>query len=506
MKKSIDLKGLIGGAWSVIFVLIFIISLVIDKNLDLISCLKDGLIEEEYHREFLWPTVYGKLGALLAIITFACGFVHIHCKMDIKSTTGSKGELLATNIAVTVQTMANIAYSIVSIGYLDCFSFFNVLLIAAIVFGIFSVIYNVKAYKNIQDEITRSKVWKTSVKYIIVVTVGIVVAFALNASKIPNGIKEAKENFKQVSNDKIDLCFGHLQGIEDNRVTVKVEFVNIYGASDKEYSLEQLEQEYTRFKNGEDGWDNLLAFCNESIAIELTYQRLESSTMSYPYGEGYGGSLLGYIGADDYGRNTEATHYAEGILGDVKFFGACVEDKLYENGLTMRQAGDSSNTDGYKIGDKECETATAVQVKEACESVSKELEGVDEAGIMVDSIDLDISYEIGKAIDDVVIIEENGYKIETESWYVMESRNGEPAKYEGISKKIEFVPGYKYRVLLEVSLPTAMVGNKYIQVNIDGIDVNYMEVEGTIRGSRIQAGERKTYNSFYIYLYFEIEE
>ena len=503
--KNINIKSLISGIWSVVFVLIFIISLLIHKNIDLVSCLKEGYIEEEFRREFLWPTVYGKLDIMLAIITFVCGAVHIYSKMDMTSTTGQKGDLLATNIAVTAQTIANVAYSIVTIFYLNCFSFFNVLLIIVIIFGIFSVIYNIKAYKDIEDEGTWSEVWKPSAKYIVVIIVGVVTAFAFNMSHVLGGTKEARENFEQVSHDKIELCFGHLQGIEDNRATVKVEFVNIYGESGREYSLSQLEQEYTSFTNGEKGWDNLLAFCNESIGIELTYQRRGASIQSYPYNENYG-SLLGYIGADDYGKDIEAMYYAKDVLGDVQFFGACVEDKLYQNGLTMRQADDSSVTPGYKIGDKACETATADQVKAACESVAQELDGVGEEGLKIDSIDLDISYEKGEAIEGVVIIEDNGYIIEREDWHVMEARFDGSSKYVDISKETELVPGYKYYVLLNVSLPTAMVGDENIQVNIDGIDVNYMEIKGSDRGSVIQENDKEAYNSFYIMMYFEIKE
>ncbi len=513
-KKTFNIKGLISGLWSVLFVLIVLLSLIFRNNFDSVICIKQGLIEQEYYKEFLWPAIYSRVNNILAIITFVCGAIHIKTQMDFNSNSGQKGELLATNIAVIAEIIAGIAYTVITIICLKSFSFLNVILICAIIFAIFSVFYNTKTYKDLDKEREQNKdwapeleVWKPAGGQISIILIAVIVAFILNLTHILKGVEAAKKDFGQVCQDKIELCFGHMQGIEDNRATVKVEFVNIYGEAGTEYSLEQLKQEYTSFKQGGDNWETLLRFCNESIEIELPYHMLDISTEVYPYAEKYG-SLKQYFCEDDYDRDDEARRETNDKLGDGRFFAACVEQKLNRDGLTLRQLNDSSMTGDSPLHyyELEYESATTHQVKEACASVATEMGEAGGEGTLVESIDLSITYEIGDAVGDVSVTETNGYNVNAPKWYVYEEKNNGTGDYIEISNSTFLEAEKKYKLNLLVKFPMLYGAPEDVQVNVDGLTVESIKVQKATYNPPIVQNGKEAYDEVLIMIYFEASE
>lgn len=516
-KKTFNIKGLINGLWSVLFVLIVALSLVFKNNYDSVICIKQGLIEQEYYKEFMWPAIYGKINNILVIITFVCGAIHIKSIMDLNSNTGKKGELLSTNIAVASQTIISLVYCAVTIISLKSLSVLSIVLIFSIVFAVFTLVYNTKAYNDMDNGNDKAKeseewepdlvVWTSVEKQIVIILIAVVLAVIINLPTILKGTKEAGENFRCVSEDKIELCFGHMQGIEDNRATVKVEFVNIYGEAGTEYSLEQLEQEYTSFKQGGDNWETLLRFCNESIEIELPYHMLDISTEVYPYAEKYG-SLKQYFCEDDYDRDDEARRETDDKLGDGRFFAACVEQKLNRDGLTLRQLNDSSMTGVSPLHyyELEYESATTQQVKEACASVATEMGEAGGEGTLVESIDLSITYEIGDAVGDVSVTETNGYNVNAPKWYVYEEKNNGTGDYIEISNSTFLEAGKKYKLNLLVKFPMLYGAPEDVQVNVDGLTVESIKVQKATYNPPIVQNGKEAYDEVLIMIYFEASE
>lgn len=513
-KKTFNIKGLINGLWCILFVLIVLLSLILKNNIDSIICIKQGLIEQEYYKEFLWPAIYSRVNNILALITFVCGAIHIKSLMDLNSNSGQKGELLTTNIVAIAETIVGTAYTVVTIFCLKCFSYINVVIICAIIFAIFSVFYNTKTYKDLDKEREQNKdwapeleVWKPAGGQISIILIAVIVAFILNLTHILKGVEAAKKDFGQVCQDKIELCFGHMQGIEDNRATVKVEFVNIYGEAGTEYSLEQLEQEYTNYKQGGDNWETLLRFCNESIEIELPYHMLDISTEVYPYAEKYG-SLKQYFCEDDYDRDDEARRETNDKLGDGRFFAACVEQKLNRDGLTLRQLNDSSMTGDSPLHyyELEYESATTHQVKEACASVATEMGEAGGEGTLVESIDLSITYEIGDAVGDVSVTETNGYNVNAPKWYVYEEKNNGTGDYIEISNSTFLEAGKKYKLNLLVKFPMLYGAPEDVQVNVDGLTVESIKVQKATYNPPIVQNGKEAYDEVLIMIYFEASE
>lgn len=511
-KKTINIKKLIRDIWSIIFLLIFVVCLILNHNHIDIVCLAQGLIQREYYQEFLWPAAFGKLNNILAIITFICGAVHLHTQMDMNSNTGEKGELFATNVAVTVQGIVGAIYCLVTMFCMKSFSLLNVLLLCAIIFAIFSVIYNSKAYKNIEVEVIAEdcdyelEVLKQAGKKISIILLGVAIAFALNLPDAINRVVDAGEEYKQVSEDKIELCFGHLHGIEDNRATVKVEFVNLYGSSGREYSVTELEQEYESFRRGEDDWENLLRFCDESIDIELSYHKIDASTGAYPYFEDYG-SLSEAFGLEYNNRDKESSNKVSDKLGDGRFFAACVEEKLNQDGLTLRQINDTSMlSSGSPIYyyELEYETANTEQVKNACISVAAENGDADSQEKYVESIDLSISCGIGDMVGDVNIVENNGYEIESIRWEQYIEKYTGTGDYEYIDDNEIIGYGGKYKVTVKVSFPIPYVATDDVPVTVDGIDVERVELKGTSKDSMFYNSSEEAHEALLIEIYFDV--
>lgn len=484
--KKLNKEKILNIAWSLIFVVALAWLLVVSLNFSGVICL-DKLVEnKEYYINFLWPKMYGYLGAFLGISFFLAGFYYAECVMDVEMKFDKREEHLVKGLSSLIVIISSVVYISVGVLYFKSFSGLMVFLGVVVVFSIFSILSNYKEYKKYEKEQVeeakkqdaeaddKDKLWDSVNLRINLFLALVVCCAALFFASFSKNVQEARNEYNVLSKYRVNYCFGHIPGFEENRATAKVEFVNMYGSSGRVYSLEQLEQEYINYRTGNGSWSNLWQFCQDSIAIELDSQVMYETFSSYPYLEEYGAIRKYYTDEEE----NSSEYYAETLdkLGDLEYFCACIEEELNAKGLTLRELNDSSE---FVDEDYPYESATPEQVVEACQSFALKVEPVDGSVAqteVIDSIDLSIDVGIGEVLSEVSITEKNGMMISKVTWLDLDLAS--QGKYAVIGEQREkIISGEGYKVLVYVDLPLTAQIAEDIELTIEGVDTEQLYID-----------------------------
>ncbi|MBO5387524.1 MAG: hypothetical protein J6A59_05215 [Lachnospiraceae bacterium] len=262
---------------------------------------------------------------------------------------------------------------------------------------------------------------------------------------------------------------------------MKVEFVNMYGNSDREYTLEQLEQEYTNFKTGKGSWSNLWYFCEESLEIELqTQSSLSELGNRLLYDVNINSLWKYYFPEEKYEREEKEQREKDGNdkFYDIHYFIVCVEDELNLKGLTLRQLNDSAdlNEDLPNFLELEYESATKEQVVEACHSFAAKKEPVDGAAPLiekVESIDLYINANPGMRISEMEITESKGLDIDRIDWFYAVGADS----YSYINSETRYEHDEEYMISLYFKLPLAYDVADNLALSLEGVKYKSIEID-----------------------------
>lgn len=481
---KIDKTKLKDTIWTIIIAGILILLLI---NLTVGTgnvCLAKLVEIKDYYINFLWPRVYSYVNILFMIPMFVCGYYYSECLMEVDPKTTKKELIVLRNVALASVSVLGVSYGLINLLWLKVINVvvvaFAIVAVAAIVF----IIINHREYKALDEDVTIEEIWSGVSTRLSILLVVAVVCSLLFFNVITKGVEESKESYKNVSLEKVELCFGHIQGFEDNRATVKVEFVNMYGDSGREYTIEELEQEYTNFKAGKGSWSTLWSFCEDSIAIELKSQGEvsdHSSRIVYDDSNTYLDEY--YCPEERYKVKDRLYKERNDKLDDIIYFTICVEEELNLQGLTLRQLNDSGDMDedlpdylelGY-------ESATREQVTSACHSFAAKSEPIDGSKPLiseVDSIDLNIDLCAGRTIKDVVITEENGYSIEKVEW----SRSSGTSNYFTLEEDSRVYDSGLYKLSVYFNLPIAYNISEDLQVTLQGITYETLKLDDFYKG------------------------
>lgn len=480
--KNFKIKKIIDAAWVVIFLATLLI-LFVGANKGGLTCIVDIVEKRDYYESFLWPAIYEFVAAGLGIVTLASGIIYAECFMDLAVKLDSKEQLVIKNVSLVTTAVANVAFIIGNVLFLKNVSWIHLFLGLVVVFAVVCIIMNMKAYRDSDEEGTIEEIWKPGGVRINILLGTIMMTALILSGSISKEIRNAKEDYINVNNDRIELCFGHIQGIEENRATVKVEFVNMYSKAGRQYSMEVLEQEYTNYKRGEGSWSNLWQFCQDSIDIELKNQMTTGIYGRCIYDDGYRYLSDYYFPEDKYESNSATKELRRDKLDDIIYFTVCVEEELNLQGLTLRQLNDSAdvNEDLPNYLDLKHETATTDQVIEACHSLAQKKEPIDgsEPSIeLVESIDLTMEVGIGQEVGDIQITEAHGYNITAVEFYKAYGKYD----YDEVSEGHKIENERKYKVSVYFDFPIAynvkddlalsLTGINYSSIQLGEVDIN----------------------------------
>lgn len=473
--KKISKKSIINTAWCLLFVMIIAGLFLVSSNWEFVKCTKRLVEEIDYYKNFLWPNLYGYANALLGVTLLVSCILYMECTIEVEMKLDEKEKLLIKNVAMISLSVVGVIYIFSGICLLKSLNPIMLVLTIAIIFAIYCVACNVKELKVlITQDVNIDELWSAvslRINIMLAVVLGCVI---LCFAPLNKEIKEAREQYEKVNSQRIEYCFGHIQGFEDNRVTVKVEFVNMYGPSGRSYDIEQLKQEYTNYKTGKGSWSNLWLFCQDSIDAQLESQVLEMDFSDYPYNEGYYDELADYYVIKNRGDYDEYYDTLYDRLNDLKYFCACVEAELNLRGLTLRELNDSYMGNGY-LGDKyinmKYQSATPEQVLEACNSFAKKKEPLDGSKPQLEevaSINLSMDVGIGDRTQDVSIVETNGYNISKIKWIDMsESGQGKSAVMD---KEERIIQNNGYKLYVYVDVPVICDISQDVAPTIEGIE------------------------------------
>lgn len=475
--KKISKDSIINTVWKLLFIVIILGAVIICDRLDSVRCIASLVEEQDYYVNFLWPRYYGYISAFLGVTIFIAALFYVECIMDVELKLDSREKLIIKNVTLTAICVVSTIYILINILFLKSFNVLMIILAVAIVFAIFCMAVNHREYKKQEHEETNlAMLWDLANFRVNVILVAVVCCAALCFAPLPKAVAEAKEQYEDINNERINYCFGHIQGFEVNRATVKLEFVNMYGTSGRDYDMELLEQEYTNYKTGKGSWSNLWLFCQDSLDIQLKSQILMGGFSNYPYFEDYWNMAEYYVTDSDRVENFEKLYDR---LNDMEYFAACVEAELNINGLTLREINDSYEfmEDGSYV-DMEYETATPEQVVEACRSFAAKQEPLDGSQPMIDEvdvIDLSIDVGIGDKISDVSIVEGNGCVVDKVTWLDMELAG--QGKYAVMSNDERVQDGKTYKLYVYVDVPLTKYISEDIVPTVEGVDAEEIAID-----------------------------
>ncbi|MBQ8166278.1 MAG: hypothetical protein IJZ96_04485 [Lachnospiraceae bacterium] len=481
MKKKRNIKDII---WTIILVVLVIIMLLAIPLYDKSMCLAKLVENKAYYVNHLWPKLYTHVNIFFIIPLITATFYHSERIMDLDEKVGAKEELAIKNSALGMISALGVTYTLVCTFGLKLFNLSVIAFVAVVIFAIISIRQNYKEYKDIDEDVTIDDIWggvgmRLNIWLVIIVVLGLLLfnTMAKNAFL-------AREEYIELSKAKVELCFGHIQDFEENRATVKVEFVNLYGDSDREYTLEQLEQEYTNFKTGKGSWSNLWYFCEESIDVELATQssipeldsRLLYDEKNY-YLEKYYYPEAGYM------DTVEENKARDDKLYDIVYFAVCVEEELNLKGLTLRQLNDSAdlNEDLSDFLELEYESATTEQVVEACHNFAAKKEPVDGAApIMsqVDSLKIYMNISPGQRISEVELRETNGFEIDRIDWFYEVGADS----YSYVNSESRLLDDGEYMISLYFKIPLAYDVSDDLKVYLKGVNKQDVEIDEDFDG------------------------
>lgn len=473
--KKISKQSIINTAWCFLFVVIIAGLFLVSLNWGFVKCTK-GLVEEiDYYKNFLWPNLYGYANALLGVTLLVSCILYMECTIEVEMKLDEKEKLLIKNVAMISLSVVSVIYIFIGICLFKSLNPIMIVLAIVIIFAIYCVACNVKELRElINQEVNIDKVWSVVSLRINIMLAAVLGCVILCFATLNKEINEAREQYKKVNSQRVEYCFGHIQGFEDNRATVKVEFVNMYGPSGRIYDIEQLEQEYTNYKTGKGSWSNLWLFCQDSLDVELESQVLEGGFSDYPYNEVYYDELADYYVAENRHDHEEYYDTLYDRLNDMKYFCACVEAELNLRGLTLREINDSYEGKGY-LSDEyinmKYQSATPEQVVEACRSFAQKKEPLDGSKPQLEevtSINLSMDVGIGDRIEDVSIVETNGYNISKIKWIDMsESGQGKSAVMD---EKERIIQNNGYKLYVYVDVPVICDISQDVAPTIEGIE------------------------------------
>ena len=481
MKKKRNIKDII---WTIILVVLVIIMLLAIPLYDKSMCLAKLVENKAYYVNHMWPNLYTHVNIFFIIPLITATFYHSERIMDLDEKVGAKEELAIKNSALGMISALGVTYTLVCTFGLKLFNLSVIAFVAVVIFAIISIRQNYKEYKDLDEDVTIDDIWggvgmRLNIWLVIIVVLGLLLfnTMAKNAFL-------AREEYIELSKAKVELCFGHIQDFEENRATVKVEFVNLYGDSDREYTLEQLEQEYTNFKTGKGSWSNLWYFCEESIDVELATQssipeldsRLLYDEKNY-YLEKYYYPEAGYM------DTVEENKARDDKLYDIVYFAVCVEEELNLKGLTLRQLNDSAdlNEDLSDFLELEYESATTEQVVEACHNFAAKKEPVDGAApIMsqVDSLKIYMNISPGQRISEVELRETNGFEIDRIDWFYEVGADS----YSYVNSESRLLDDGEYMISLYFKIPLAYDVSDDLKVYLKGVNKQDVEIDEDFDG------------------------
>ncbi|MBE5954483.1 MAG: hypothetical protein E7257_10110 [Lachnospiraceae bacterium] len=472
--KKISKNSIINIVWCLLFVMIIVGLFLVSSNWEIVKCTRELAEEIDYYKNFLWPNLYGYVNALLGVTLLVSFIFYMECTIDGEMKLDEKEKLLIKNVAMIGLCVVGVIYIFIGFCLLKSINPIKIVLAIAIIFAIYCVACNAKELRElINQDVNIDEVWSVVSLRINVMLVAVLGCAILCFAPMNKEINQAREQYEKVNSQRVEYCFGHIQGFEDNRATVKVEFVNMYGPSGRIYDIEQLEQEYTNYKTGKGSWSNLWLFCQDSLDVELESQVLEGGFSDYPYNEVYYDELADYYVAENRRDYEEYYDTLYDRLNDMKYFCACVEAELNLRGLTLRELNDSFMGNGY-LSDEyinmKYQSATPEQVVEACNSFAKKKEPIDGSKPQLEevtSINLSMDVGIGDRTQDVSIVETNGYNISEVKWIDMSvSGQGKSGVMDG---KERIIKNNVYKLYVYVDVPVICDISQSVAPAIEGI-------------------------------------
>lgn len=484
-KRKLNKKLIIDICWVVLFLAGFIVALFTDYHSGGLICFEKLIEKKDYFTNFLWPAMDDYVKGIMIVASVGSGLIYSESIIDREFR--KKTIIVVKNITLANVCLVDTIFVIVSLLCLKSVGWTTVFFGIVAIFAIISIVLNCREYKIVDcGEDTIEDIWKPAETRLNILLVTALFATAILINPFTNAISDAKEYYREINEERVHLCFGHNQENEYNRALVKVEFVNRYGESDRQYSMEQLEQEYTNFKKKSGSWSNLWQFCQDSIDIELKSQILDGSIDDRVLYDDYYRQLGGYYYPD---KNVGAAYYDQikDKLQDVIYYTVAVEDQLNMKGLTLRQVNDTVdlNEELPFYNDMEYETATKEQIIEACDAFAMHREPTDESKpdiLYLDKLDFSLDVGLGKRFCDIEIIENNGYNISSIEW----AQEVALDSYAFYGNDEELEPGKKYRVLITVDVPFTMDIAEEVKVSYDGMEEATVNIERyTVRDDAI---------------------
>lgn len=478
-KKSI--KSILNILWAIIFVVLAVGSIVINNSSKLQLCLVEQVELQDYYINFLWPGLCGKINLLYTITVAVCGLIYFNAATDISVGLSDRSVIHIKNMSILITAIMGGIYEAVGIFYFKKVSAVTVVMGLMIVLALVSIVANLIECRHLDKEESVLEVIKPVIVRLTVLIVAIAVCGVWLLKPLPEKKKETDGYYNAIYNKLVRISFGHMEGVETNRALVKYEFVRRYSDSGREYDLEQLKAEYNNYLSGEGSWSNLWYFCHDSVAIELKSQQVGIYDGFYPYLDspfyGYGGEdlLCEYYNIKE--RDPEKKMIAaKDKIGDMEFFGVCVEEELNSRWLTLSQEGDSSKR---RFGEEASKyrTATEEEVLAACDSFQNNIEYAEGSQAEIESADaLDISMEFSmdKPWKQLTITEKHNYAIGS---YYMEIYNENRNKYQDMLETDCIEEDQEYKVTLYVKLPTHTEVAEHVDANIEGVNAYYVKVK-----------------------------
>ena len=360
-----------------------------------LKCIVDLVEQKEYYQDFLWPAIYNRASKATLGVVIVALFIYINSITNLELVPKGRSTLLIKNIAFVTTSIALALDMLFVILYLKGYSYWMIPMALVIVIGLGCTIRNIVIYKkidsekNIDDDKTADvddkvdtdenidTIWKPVIVRLNIMLVAVLACFFLVFANFKNRVDNARISYDELNEDIIDIGFGHECGMERNRAIVKLQFVNLYNETGRQYSMEVLEKEYANYKNGTGSWSTLWQFCRDSIDIELDWDDEKNDYTEKPYwvdAQADGCMAEHYLGKKYLYDEDEYNKLKIDLFMDIASFTSAVEENLNAKGLTLSQSNDSRAYDREHNRDfwRTYTTASEEEVYLACEAVANE--------------------------------------------------------------------------------------------------------------------------------------
>lgn len=359
-----------------------------------LKCIVDLVEQKEYYQDFLWPAIYNRASKATLGVVIVALFIYINSITSLELVPKGRRTLLIKNIAFISTSIALALDMIFVILYLKGYSYWMIPMALVVAIGLGFTIRNIVICKNIDNvknidgetsgvddkvdvDENLDAVWKPVTVRLNIMLVAVLACFFLVFANFKNRVDNARISYDELNEDIIDIGFGHECGMERNRAIVKLQFVNLYNETGRQYSMEVLEKEYANYKNGTGSWSTLWQFCRESIDIELDWDDEKNEYTKKPYwvnAQADGCMAEHYLGKKYQYDEDEYNKLKIDVFMDVASFTSAVEEKLNAKGLTLSQSNDSRAYDREYDRDfwRTYTTASEEEVYLACEAVANE--------------------------------------------------------------------------------------------------------------------------------------